>query len=702
MLVAPLAKAHDVTTSVAEIIRSPRRRLPSEAAAEFLQTDRGRWDASLTPMMVEPLDLLGSREFQGIIFVGPARTGKSMALILGGITYIVTSSPGDTLITHMSQDTARDFSRMDLDRAIRHSPELAERLSPRGRDDNTFDKFFKSGIALKIGWPSVTQLSHKTLKYVFVTDYDRPRNRDNVDGEGPLWDLAAKRTETYMSRGKCLAESSPGEDCVDFNWHARTPHEAPPARGILSLYNRGTRARWYWPCQHCGHYAQVEPGLGNFPVPKFEELEKMVLTTDLMSLAAELAHVVCRQCGGLHNMDQRPAMNSAGHWIHDGQRIDKLGRIYGRNKKINTQIASYWLGTAAAPYQRWDSVLLKYLQAVQAYVRTGTEDELRATTNTDQGSPYMPRVVINRRSSEELITRAQSEEWPAGAVPTGVRFLIAAVDVQAHKFVVQVFGFGEGLECWLISRFDISSSRRPEGNAGNRFAAIDPAAYVEDWAVLIDEVINKSYPVDGLDGEIKPVITLCDSGGKAGVTERAYEFWRALRAQNLGQQFRLIKGDGRINAPRVRKTWPDATGRRARAAAARGDVPVWLVNTNVIKDAVAGDLARAEPGPGYVHIPNWIDKVVFDELTTEKRTEKGWQKNKGVRNEAFDLHVYARAGCIIINAENIVWKRPPRWAKPLDEQIAFKAKPAGNPAPPAPVKKAGQWVNRPQRGWVKR
>lgn len=665
MLIAPLASAREVRRSVAELIRPPRRMKPSEAAAQYLSNERGAWDPSFAPMMIEPLDMLGSREYQGVIFVGPARTGKTMGLVLGGITYVVTCAPGDMLVSHMTQDTARDFSRTDLDRALRHSPELHARLSPRARDDNTYDKFFRSGMMLKIGWPAVSQLSAKTLKYVMLTDYDRPTNRDNVDGEGPYWDLAFKRVQTYMSRGKCIAEGSPGEDFRDPHWKQRTKHEAPPARGLLSLYNRGTRARWYWPCQHCGHRFQADPGLGNFVLPDFEVLEKTVLTADLMSLAAELAHVVCPDCGALHDMEQRPAMNGGGKWVHDGQTIDQLGRVYGARRR--SQIASYWLGGPATPYQRWDSLILKYLQALQAYVRTGTEDELRATTNTDQGAPYLPRAIAKRRSADELMQRAQEEDWQKGIVPDSVRFLVAAVDVQAHRFVVQFFGFGEGLECWLIDRFDISASRRPEGT---RYAAIDPAAYEEDWDVLIDEVIYKAYPIDGRKAELKAVLTLCDSGGKAGVTERAYEAWRKFRRRGLGKKFRLVKGDGRINIPRVRETWPDATGQRAaRAANARGDVPVLLINTNVLKDAIAGDLARDIPGPGYVHLPKWLDPEVFDELTAETRMEKGWTREKDAPNEAFDLHVYARAGCIVLGAEKINWSRPPKWAElPVENQ----------------------------------
>jgi phage terminase large subunit GpA-like protein len=314
-------------------------------------------------------------------------------------------------------------------------------------------------------------------------------------------------------------------------------------------------------------------------------------------------------------------------------------------------------------------VLLKYLQAVQAYVQTGTEDELRATTSTDLGAPYLPRAIAKRRSADELMKRAEAEDWPQGTVPTGVRFLIAGVDVQAHRFVVQVFGFGVGLEGWLVARYDISASHRPEGD---RFAAIDPAAYVEDWDVLIDEVIEKAYKIDGVDGEIRPVFTVCDSGGKAGVTERAYDAWRKFHRRGLSGRFRLVKGDGRINAPRVQETWPDVRGRKARAANARGDVPVLLINTNVLKDACAGDLARDVPGPGYMHLPKWLDVQVFEELTAESRGDKGWVRQKGAPNEAFDLHVYARAGCVVLGAEKINWSRPPKWARELTDQVSNK------------------------------
>lgn len=646
------ASARDVTRHTAELVRPPRRMLPTDAAAKYLQTEKGPWDPSLAPMMAEPLNMLASRDYTGVVFVGPARGSKTMSLILGGLAYIIKCAPGDTLITQMSQDSARDFSRTDLDRAIRHSPALLEAMSPRARDDNTYDKFFRSGIVVKIGWPAVSQLSSKTLRYVLLTDYDRPDNRDNVDGEGPMWDLAQKRTETFMSRGKTVAESSPEAELMDAKWRPSSPHEAPPCRGILELYNRGTRARWFWPCQHCGEHFQAMPGLSCFALPDRKELEERVLRENLLAMAERYAQVVCTHCGGLHEQRQRTEMSVRGRWLHEGEKLAH-GAVIGERR--GTRIASYWLGGVAATFQRWDSMLLKYFQSMAGFLKTGEESALKFTVNTDQAAAYMPRAVEHRRSSDDL--RSRLEDWARGSVPDGVRFLTAAIDVQAGRFVVEVFGWGAGLESWLVDRFTISSSKRAEGD---RTAALQPAAYLEDWQLIHEQVIDRTYRC----GDQVFVIRLvtCDSGGEAGVTAKAYAFFRWLRARRQHRRFRLVKGASRIDAPTATMSWPDASDRKDRKQGGRGDVPVWVINTNVLKDAVVGDLARVEVGPGYVHLPNWLEDSFFAELSAEVRTDKGWKNPQREANEAFDLHVYNRAACKILRADKIDWSRPPKWA----------------------------------------
>jgi len=686
--VVPLKRASEVARSVAEILRPPQRLTPAEAAHGKLSNDRGALDIAVTPYLVEPLNELASRTHQGMVFVGPARTGKTFGLALAGVYYIVTVSPADILAIYMSQDTARDFSRLELDRAIENTPELAAMLSPRARDDNTYDKFFRNGVALKIGWPAATQLRGKTVKYVLLMDVDGARQSTDVDDRGSLWGQAFKRIETYLSRGKCLAESSPGYAYDDPTWKPSTPHEAPPALGIAALYNSGTRARWYWACQHCREHFQAQPGLVPFMVPGFDEVMAAVKQHDLMMLAESWARVPCPHCGAVHEPQDRQALNAprlergrilGATWLHEGQTLAD-GRIKGEPRRTN--IASYWLGGVAAAYQPWVGLVHKYLAAVLNYARTGDETDLRQSAHDDQAWPYLPRAARSRRSSDQFASR--KEAWERGTAPAGVLFLTAGIDVQSRRFVVQVHGWGREFESWLIDRFTIFASERREQDG--RIAQLNPAAFIEDWEVIVPLVVSRTYRAAGTPVDLSPLIVVCDSGGADGVTEKAYEFWRKMRDRGLGEHFLLIKGTGRPDAPRIHETWPDARGRNDRSAG-RGDVPVWQLNVNLLKDGVSGSLDRTTPGPGFIHIPDWVDNEYFAELAAEVRTAKGWENPREQPNEAFDLHGYNRAACILLGAESINWNAPPEWAiDPRERKPPSPTRPASGPA-------GGKWLD---------
>jgi phage terminase large subunit GpA-like protein len=174
----------------------------------------------------------------------------------------------------------------------------------------------------------------------------------------------------------------------------------------------------------------------------------------------------------------------------------------------------------------------------------------------------------------------------------------------------------------------------------------------------------------------------------------------------------LVKGKGgeaTKSGPRIKVTYPDSTKRvQQRRANARGEIPVWLLNTLVLKDAIAADLERGEPGPGYIHWPAWLGAWFFDELTSETRTAKGWENLGGARNEAFDLMVYNEAVWLILGGEKINWLKPPDWAKPEAKAVPLAA-PAPDPQPvqPAPTRPraapTGNFINRPSgQPWIRR
>ncbi|ELQ4166397.1 phage terminase large subunit family protein [Escherichia coli] len=679
MLNQETAKA--ARTDSGYILRAPRRMRVADAVAQYMRVPMGAgnsvpWDPLVAPYVIEPMNCLASREYDAVIFVGPARTGKTIGLIDGWVIYNVICDPADMLIIQMTEEKAREHSKKRLARTFRVSPEVVSRLSPNKNDNNVYDRTFLAGNYLKIGWPSVNIMSSSDYKCVALTDYDR--FPEDIDGEGDAFSLASKRTTTFMSSGMTLVESSPGRDVKDVKWRRTSPHEAPPTTGILSLYNRGDRRRWYWPCPHCGEYFQP---CGDV-VAGFRDIADPVL-------ASEAAYIQCPSCSGRILPEQKRELNGRGVWLRDGESINADGSRYGDPRR--SRIASFWMEGPAAAYQTLSQLVYKLLTAEQEYETTGSEEALKTVINTDWGLPYLPRASMEQRKSELLEQRA--EPVPSRSVPDGVNFLVATVDVQAgrhRRFVVQVTGYGSRGERWIIDRYNITQSLR--GDSDGESQRIDPASYPEDWDVLLTDVFHKSWPLASDPSQQMRLMAMAvDSGGEDGVTDNAYKFWRRCRRDGLGKRIYLFKGDSIRRAKLISRTFPDNTGRTGRRAQAAGDVPLWLLQTDALKDRVNNALWRDSPGPGYVHFPDWLGSWFYDELTYEERSSDGkWSKPGRGANEAFDLMVYAEALVILHGYEKIRWPDAPEWASRETwlECVPDSTEPSPTPEPVStPVKK---------------
>jgi len=110
---------------------------------------------------------------------------------------------------------------------------------------------------------------------------------------------------------------------------------------------------------------------------------------------------------------------------------------------------------------------------------------------------------------------------------------------------------------------------------------------------------------------------------------------------------------------------------KGKFAVPAGGIQGWLVNSNIVKDTVSNKLGRIDPG-GQIYFPAWAPDWLYSQLTTEVRTEKGWERpNKSKKNEAFDLLAY----CVAlghhpdIRLQAMPWAdavQMPSWAKPWD------------------------------------
>lgn len=659
------ALALDDVCSGAGALEPPKRVTVAEGAKNLIIArpggTTGPWSAVETPYMVEPMNTLGSRHYDATIFVGPSQSGKTVGLGEGWMAHAVCNDPGDMLIVQMNREKAKEYSKQRISRALANSPKLRAQMSPSKLDDNIHDKKFRHGMILKIGWPTVGNLSSSSYRYVFVTDLDRMD--DDIGGEGDVFGLASARTRTFLSRGMVCVESSPGREIVDPHWRQETPHEAPPVSGILGIYNRSDRRRLYWKCPGCGAWFEAAPGLSLFKAPEVSMLIDSIRQLDVEELVQQYNRVICPVNGCLIRPSQKMGMNRDGVWLRDGLSITPDNVMAGTAR--TSRIAGFWMGGVAVAYQTWAQMLRKHFQAVLDYGLTGDEESLKTSANTDQGMPYMNQLLST--AAKQLISPENRKEADLlqHVVPEWTRFVTAAVDIQGGQrasFVVQVHAHGPHFEQVVVDRYTISKSKRP--GIGEEFAPLDPASYDEDWDVLTDALLRCTYRTPVEDVEIKIRMTAVDTGGEAGVTDKAYAWYRRVRAAGLADRVMLIKGAPAKGAPLVRLSMLGA-----RHAKEQGDIPLHLLNSDLLKDAVSNGLKRQVQGPGFYHFGSWLGQAFFDELSAEVRNEDGQWMQVRTRNEAFDLCAYNRAAALKLGADKIRdWRGIlPGWAKPLRE-----------------------------------
>jgi len=638
-----------IRQGIGAMIRPPERVSVSESAIRYVKVRTASnsieaWNPDLTPYMIEPMNCLTSRLYDSVVFVGPAQSGKTQALITCFMAYIVKFAPADFMIVQTTKGTARDFDSQVVKRAFRDSPELKEELAAGTKSDNTYDKHFKSGAILFQRWPSINELSGKPLKYMLITDYDRMTQ--NVDGEGSMYALASQRTAKFLSRGMTLVETSPGFERTNRKHRPSYKHEAPACGGALSLYNMGDLRRWYVKCPECNEYFMPPTDEGGLDFTHDRDLFGVTMTE-----ITRPVKYICTKNGCLIDIKHKREMNNSGLWVPQGCSVEN-GKVTG--EAIKSRTASFWFPGILAAYSDPTILIEKFLKGNREYDITGSEENLKTCINVQFGAPYLPKCLADMDAGSELSSRAEKLE--RYYVPPLARLLVASIDIQNGRdarFVVQVHAVGVNMEQWVVDRFEISFTER-EGKKSR----VEPGVYKEDWDLLINKVITASYKTpDGRKMLIHRVAI--DTGGNGNTTDYAYQFYKRLGKAGLSRKVFLIKGGSAdTKSPITPSSGKDHNGRKML------DVPLQILNTNSFKDKVQAMISRETSGGLRLHFPHWLQESFFDELEAEHRGKNGKWEQVSARNESLDLCVYILAACwkLGLNSEGFKWDKPPRWA----------------------------------------
>jgi phage terminase large subunit GpA-like protein len=152
------ADARQLKMDCRPFVMPPQRVNVQYAAENYMMLKGGggltRWKASKTPYLIEPMNCLVSRLYRAVGFMGPARSGKTEALLKATVAHAVKCDPSDVLIVHMNQNESEYFSKTEIETMLKASKELKERLSPISRDNNVGFIRLKAGNVIKLAWPT--------------------------------------------------------------------------------------------------------------------------------------------------------------------------------------------------------------------------------------------------------------------------------------------------------------------------------------------------------------------------------------------------------------------------------------------------------------------------------------------------------------------------------------------------------------------
>jgi phage terminase large subunit GpA-like protein len=356
--------------------------------------------------------------------------------------------------------------------------------------------------------------------------------------------------------------------------------------------------RYFVPCPHCGFMDWI----------RWERIQ-------WQERKPETAALLCVGCGALIHERHKTAMLAAGEWRPTAE---------GPGRTAGFHLSSLY---APAGWVSWPEIVTEFLTSKDK------PEKLKTWINTRLAETWEEKG--DEVDAEGLRTRI--EDYGA-EVPIGVGLLTASVDVPGDRLELKVKGWGAGEESWLIATHQVDG---------------DPVK-ATTWNEL-DKMLLQTYThASGRQLAIRSVAV--DSGGLH--TDQVYRFVKPRESRRIAgaqgdstvQYVRAIKG---VGGPGEIVGRP-STGNRYH-------VKLYAIHVDTAKDTVFSRMHSQVPGPGYLHLPAWVDDEYLAQLTSEKAIRK-YKKGVGSvreyvktreRNEALDLEVYALAALYILGRQTV-------------------------------------------------
>lgn len=579
--------AYDLTKSLREAWRPPRRLTLSEWSDKYARLSaESSADAGnwrTLPYQRGMLDAMTDPTVERVIVIKSARVGYTKA-VNNLVGYHMHQDPCPIMVVQPTVEDAEGYSKEEIATMIRDTPALA-------------------GLVVEGAKKSASTILHKQFKggSISMVGANSPRGFrrvsrrvvvfDEVDGypasagkEGDPIKLGIKRSEYYWNR-KIVAGSTP-------------TLKAPASQGgsrIEELFLETDQRYYFVPCPHCGEYQVLKWGGPDKPFGfKWEPGNPASV------------YYLCDKNGCVIRHESKRWMVERGEW-----RATAVGRARWAGFHI-------WAAYSYSPNADWQTLVEEFLEAVHDPLK------LQTFVNTVLGETWEER---GERADEDVLEKRR-EDYGAD-VPNGVGILTAFVDVQtagAGRLECSVWGFGHAEESWLISHEIVDG---------------DPTQLAV-WLEL-DEILTRQYEhVSGRKMVIRSV--LIDSGD-GNVTEHVYRFTKPRETRTVHGEPQYVsssKGDHGFDKEVIGR--PRFNNRYHARLFMIGVDSAKLLFTKRLQ---IGRGADGNPHPGFVHMPDHVDREYLEQLTAEKlvpvyrrgaKAARKWVQIRS-RNEGLDCAV---------------------------------------------------------------
>lgn len=423
-----------------------------------------------------------------------------------------------------------------------------------------------------------------------------------------------------------------------------TPAKPKGISPIEREFERSDKRRFHVPCPLC-QYKQVlwwrDPATKQYRL--YYESE---VIAGQVKVRRDSVAFVCAKCNGKIPERFKQQMLNAGEWIAEFP---------------DRPVVGFHLNALYSPWRdNWIALAEEWAEANHEK----NPEKLKAFVNLRLGETWEEQGD----SIEAVTLKSRLEKYDA-EIPVGVGLLTASVDVQTDRLEAVVKGWGAGEESWLIAYQQIFG---------------DPGT-ADVWNELDSFLFSAWETAGGQKAKVSSV--MIDSGGQH--TDSVYRFVAARQARRIF----ALKGSSEAGKEIVGKF---SVNNRYR-------VKLFTVGTDTAKDRIFARLKIPAPGPGFIHLPDFIEDEYLQQLTAEKAVRR-YKRGRGTvreyiktraRNEALDLEVYALAALYVLGQATI--RKLGELAEALKKPPEKPPENSGGAAPSGamPRKQGSSWV----QGW---